>query len=232
MSQAFTRMKMKATSGSINWIRKGVDFFNMGISKAYEPIGRGMANWGNDFPIFVLFLSGVMVSLLPLVVYPYYKKYIESVPRRQLERERVRLCLEKGIDPYPMIRYKEHVHGNASQLSSLSESDAPEDASYEHRAVENMRKKAELYAKVMGVNEGARLDSLSYEDPEKSLDSLLALRERERKRFNGNKLVVWRDPVDLAFPKRDDELYPTNAAGRERSPAEEKAAFIQAGLKA
>lgn len=221
----FTRMQMRATTQSVNLIRTAVDFINLGINKVYAPIGRAVHKLNNDYPLFVVMYSGMFIAAVPIVLYPIYVRYIESSTRKQLERERVKLCLEKGIDPFPMIRYKEHVHGNSNQIYSFSPSDAPDDASYEHRAVENLRKKAELYAKVMGVSEGTKLDSASYEDPNKSLDSLLALRERERRRFNGNKLVVWQDPVDLAFPKRDDELYPTIAAERRPSPAEEKAKF-------
>eukprot|EP00744_Colponema_vietnamica_P014788 GILI01020704.1.p1 GENE.GILI01020704.1~~GILI01020704.1.p1 ORF type:complete len:247 (-),score=32.37 GILI01020704.1:68-754(-) len=227
-------MKMKATSGTVNVMRLMIDFVNTGIYKIYGPLGRAYSAISNDYPVVGVFFSGVAVAFVPMLLYPYWTRWRDNDPRRVLERERVELCLQKGIDPYPMVRYKEHVHGNQSQLSSFGESDAPPEASYEHRAVEAMRKRSELYAKVMGISSSSEVTSsvANHEDPQRSLDALLALRERERAKFNGNKMVVWQDPVDLAFPKRDDELFPTNSVERKESPDQEKARFLKENTKA
>lgn len=219
MSLAFTRFKLQATTHSINYLRTMIDGVNSVIYRVYTPVKQKVDSFVADYPIIVVFSSGCLAMFAPWFVYPIYMRYKQGLERNRLERERVELCLQKGIDPFPTIRWKEHVWGDRNQSMTTDSSQHPLESVWEFRSVENMKKKKEQYEKVMGIK--STLAEIEGRVPT-TVDEVLNRREASHYNFKTTQTMFWIDPVDLAFPRRPDELMPANTASRAKGPGEDK----------
>ena len=218
-SIAFTRFKMQATTHSINHLRTLIDGVNSVIYRVYTPIKHKIDSVVSDYPIIFVFVTGCSAMFAPWMIYPVYIRYKQGLERNRLERERVELCLQKGIDPFPTIRWKEHVWGDRNQSMTSDSSQHPLESVWEFRSIENMKKKKEQYEKVMGIK--STLAEIEGRVPT-TVDEVLQRRESSHYNFKTTQSVFWVDPVDLVFPRREDELMPSNTSERIVAPGDDK----------
>ncbi|RNF08582.1 hypothetical protein TraAM80_02691 [Trypanosoma rangeli] len=101
---------------------------------------------GQESPWVVIIFASSRISVLPLLLYPVLKPYLMNDIRWQKEGEHVRLCLQKGVDPYPYLHHKDYVFGNVVPATQ-SEEEVPVEVAWEHRAVEEFQKAKEKLGK-------------------------------------------------------------------------------------
>ncbi|EPY29961.1 hypothetical protein STCU_04305 [Strigomonas culicis] len=129
----------------------------------------------------------MVASAIPLLAYPYVKEYMSQGKRQRLEEERVRLCLQKGVDPFPLMRHKDLVFGHQT-IGQKTESQYPTAASWEYQSVLNFHREKEKLREEVGG------------DVEDSVQKLLALRAKCDEK--ARKSIV--EPPGLVFRGRDD----------------------------
>lgn len=190
MGLGFHRFQLRATTAAVNHMRYFVDGCTSvmrTVSSPFRKVGRQIALEG---PWVITLLVCTWISIVPLVFYPYVKTFVLKDKRTLLEEERVRLCLQKGIDPYPYLQNKDYVYGNNFPGLAREEEYPPTDA-WEHRAMlDFQRKKEELMREAKG-------------SPEDTVEKLLQLRDALRKETQANR-VSTNEPKDLVFRPRDD----------------------------
>ncbi|KAH9577307.1 hypothetical protein LSM04_002248 [Trypanosoma melophagium] len=191
MSLAFTRFKLRCTTYTVNVLRRFCDNFNIAVASVADPLRRVGHRIGEESPWVVVLFASMGVSLLPLLLYPTLRPLLVADPRRDREEERVRLCLQKGIDPYPYMRHKDYVFGNTAPATQ-SEEEVPLSAAWEHQAMLEFQRAKEKLRQEVGGN------------VEDSVAKMLALREEMRKEFRRNQHAVSKEPKNLIFGKRDD----------------------------
>lgn len=135
MSIAFQRLKMRFTRSAVDHVRVVVDSANHAIGTLTGPFHEFVSRMSNDAPwIFFVLASGFFMAC-PLIAYPWIKRWLLADPRDERERERVRLCLQKGIDPFPTIQHKDYVYGNLAPSMQSSSDTSPVEASWEAQAM-------------------------------------------------------------------------------------------------
>lgn len=179
-------MKMRLTTRSVDIMRAFCDGCNRAMARMSDPVRRLGRRIGEESPwVVVLFVSSG-ITVFPLVFYPLLKPYLMDDPRYMKEEERVRLCLQKGIDPYPYMRHKDYVFGNVAPATQTEE-EVPLSASWEHQAVLNFQRAKEELRKEVGG------------DVNDSVTKLLALREGLHKEFKRQRHAVSEEPSNLVF---------------------------------
>nr|CCC89973.1 unnamed protein product [Trypanosoma congolense IL3000] len=191
MSVAWTRFKMRLTTRTVDVMRTFCDRCNNVIAGFVGPVSRLGKRIGQESPwVVVLFVSSG-ITVFPLIFYPVLKPYLMDDQRYKKEEERVRLCLQKGIDPYPYMRHKDYVFGNVVPATQ-SEEEAPLTASWEHQAMLHFQKAKEELRKEVGG------------DVNDSVVKLMALREELRKEFKRERHAVSEEPANLVFNRKRD----------------------------
>ncbi|EPY41848.1 hypothetical protein AGDE_02075 [Angomonas deanei] len=149
MSFAYQKAKMQLTSKTVRVARRAVDGTNLLIQGVIAPFSRISATIKREAP----WVSGLLVigalSTIPLVIYPYLKPYFKDTRQLQ-EEERVRLCLQKGIDPYPYMRHKDHVQG--ANVPILMVGEGPRGAVPEYTAIDRFIQRKEALLKQTGAD--------------------------------------------------------------------------------
>lgn len=190
MSIAYTRFKMNLTTRFVDHARSFCDGCNIVINAVATPFQRLKNRVMLETPWVIVVFAAVFAGGIPLVGYPYLKPLLMTDRRRETEEERVRLCLQKGIDPYPYMRAKEFVYGNS--VTSLSwEGQTPDDCAPEYQVVDAFEQRREKLAEEVNMN------------IETSVQCLLALRE-EQKELLKKKTGLATEPKSLIFKGRDD----------------------------
>ncbi|CCW60770.1 unnamed protein product [Phytomonas sp. EM1] len=191
MSVAYHRLKMKLTRGAVGYARNFCDGCNHVISFFVSPFSRIGKRISAEAPWVVFILASTFVMVIPLLAYPYLKPIIGRNPRHDEEEERVRLCLQKGIDPYPYMRHKELVYGNKVTAFS-TEKQNPKDSAWEYTSLlEFQRRKEELRQQVGG-------------DIGDTVQKLLDLRKQQQRQFASRHTQINQEPKDVTFPGRSD----------------------------
>ncbi|RNC46944.1 hypothetical protein TcCL_NonESM03205 [Trypanosoma cruzi] len=191
MSIAFTRFKLRCTTYTVDFMRRFCDRCNVVLSALSSPFAQIGQRIGQESPWVVIIFASSIISIFPLLFYPLLKPYLMNDVRWQQEEERVRLCLQKGIDPYPYMRHKEYVFGNTVPASQ-SEEEVPLEVSWEHRAVVEFQKAKEKLRKEVG---GDVTDSVA---------KLMALRAELRREFEKSRRGVSEEPENLIFKGQRD----------------------------
>lgn len=189
MRFSFHRFQLKATTATINHMRYFVDGCTRVYHTALTPfrkVGRQVALEG---PWVITVLVCTWLSIVPLFFYPYIKTFVWKDKRTLLEEERVRLCLQKGIDPYPYLIRKDYVYGN--NFPGLArEEEYPLSDSWEHQAMTDFHREKELLLReTNGVAD------------KHTVEKLLALRNELRKETKKNRNPS-QEPTNLVFKSR------------------------------
>lgn len=184
-------MQMKATRLGADAMRKVVDKVNGGILFTAGPVVEFVKKVSFDAPWLFLIATTGTFMLCPLIAYPWVKRWLLKDPREAREAERVRMCLEKGIDPFPTIQHKDFVFGNMMPAFQRDADEAPRAASWEHSAMIRYREaKAKLIAETGG-------------DVEKDVETLKKLREELRRASNQERTSYAVEPEGLTFRPRE-----------------------------
>lgn len=181
----FQRFQLRATTVAVNRVRAVADGCNRVINTVSRPIRRVARQISLEGPWVIMLLTCTWISVVPLLMYPYVKTFILKDKRTLMEEERVRLCVQKGIDPYPYMQKKEFVYGN--NFSGLArEEEYPLADSWEHRAmVKFYEEKEALLRETNG-------------DVDATVTKLLQLREQLRKDAK-----PIHEPEDLIFRQKE-----------------------------
>ncbi|RNF27241.1 uncharacterized protein Tco025E_00549 [Trypanosoma conorhini] len=191
MSLAFTRFKLRCTTYTVDVVRRFCDGCNAVLSAVGAPLASLGHRIGQESPWVVILFASSGISVFPLLLYPVLKPYLMNDIRWQKEEERVRLCLQKGIDPYPYLRHKDYVFGNVVPATQ-SEEEVPLEVSWEHQAMEEFQRAKEKLRKEVGG------------DVNDSVAKLMALRENLRREFERSRHAVSNEPRNLIFGRRGD----------------------------
>ncbi|KEG14260.1 hypothetical protein DQ04_00551120 [Trypanosoma grayi] len=182
---------MRCTTYTVDVMRRFCDGCNTVIAIAADPLRRLGHRIAQESPWVVVMFVSSGIAVFPLILYPVLKPYLMNDTRWIKEEERVRLCLQKGIDPYPYMRHKDYVFGNVVPATQ-SEEEAPLSASWEHRAMLDFQRAKEELRKEVGGN------------VEDSVAKLMALRAELRREFERNQHTVSSEPKNLIFRGRKD----------------------------
>lgn len=191
MSLGYQRMKMRATTAVVDHVRSFCDGCNVVLTAVGRPFRRVASRINSEAPWVVALGACTFITIIPLTTYPLIKKYVMPDPRAAAEAERVRLCLQKGIDPYPYMRYKDHVYGNAASITA-TEDQHPDRGTWEDQAVsELLRRKEELRREVGG-------------DINDTVEKLMRLKEQHKALYQTQIRNRGVEPTDLVFQGRKD----------------------------
>lgn len=187
----FHRFQMKATRATVDHMRYFID----GCTRVYHTVATPFRKAGHQLslegPWVITLLVCTWISIVPLFFYPFVKNFIWKDKRTLMEEERVRLCLQKGIDPYPYLHHKDFVYGN--NFPGLArEEEYPLSNAWEHRAMIDFHREKERLLKE--TNGQAETDTV---------EKLMELRDVLRKETRKNKTSV-QEPKDLVFKPRSD----------------------------
>ncbi|KAG8347082.1 hypothetical protein TRVL_02100 [Trypanosoma vivax] len=187
-------MKMRFTTRSVDVMRRFCDHCNGVIASFAGPMRRVGRRIGQESPWVVVIFASSLITVFPLILYPRLKPYLADDTRYRKEEERVRLCLQKGIDPYPYMRHKDYVFGNVVPATQ-SEGEAPVSAAWEHQALVNFQRAKEELRKEVGG------------DVNDSVAKMMALRAELRKEFERQRHAVSVEPKNLIF-RRESGVEP------------------------
>ncbi|KAK7195897.1 hypothetical protein NESM_000522400 [Novymonas esmeraldas] len=191
MSFTYQRMKMRATTVVADNMRSFCDGCNLVLDAIAHPFRRVAKRVRSEAPWVNTVVASTLVTILPLITYPVIKKYVLKDERAAAEAERVRLCLQKGIDPYPYMRHKDFVYGNYAPVLS-NEEQIPKRIGWEFAALETYHaRKEELRQEVDG----------NVDDTVQKLMELKKEQHREYKKMRSSACV---EPADLIFHGRED----------------------------
>lgn len=191
MRLSFHRFQLKATTATVNHMRYFIDGCTRVYHTALTPFRKVGQQIRLEGPWVITVLVCTWISVVPLVFYPYIKTFVWKDKRTLLEEERVRLCLQKGIDPYPYLTRKDYVYGN--NFPGLArEEEYPLSDSWEHQAmIDFHREKERLLRETNGAADQC------------TVEKLLALRKELRKQTDKNKMPS-QEPTNLVFKSRPD----------------------------
>jgi hypothetical protein len=191
MSLAYQRMKMRATTAVVNHMRSFCDGCNVVLTTVTSPFRKIVSRINNESPWVVTIGACTFVTIIPLIGYPLIKKYVMPDERAAAEAERVRLCLQKGIDPYPYMRHKDYVYGNNAPVMSRG-GQWPERIGWEYEALSEFQRRKEELRKEVGGN------------VEDTVQKLMELKEEQRKLFDSERRHAGEEPRNLVFRGRED----------------------------
>ncbi|CUI15565.1 transmembrane protein, putative [Bodo saltans] len=191
---SFTKMQLRATRKTVDFMRGSIDKVNSAVSFATGPLFNYVRRITHDAPWIIIMGTAFVFSSCPLVVYPWIKTWLLDDERARREVERVRLCLQKGMDPFPTIQHKDFVYGNVAPAFQTDVSHAPLESSWEHSAMVRYRKEKEALLKGMG-EEGYDVD--------RSVAQLLKLRETLKVAHKEAKESFELEPAGLTFGRRE-----------------------------
>ncbi|KAG5494110.1 hypothetical protein JKF63_01945 [Porcisia hertigi] len=191
MSFAYQRMKMRATTAAVDHMRSFCDGCNLVLRAVTHPFRRLSERVRAEAPWVTTVVASTLVTALPLIFYPYVKKYVLNDERAAAEAERVRLCLQKGIDPYPYMRHKDFVYGNSAPVLANQEQ-IPKRIGWEFNALENYyKRKEELRHEVDG-----NIDD--------TVQKLMELKKEQRGVYDSMRGKPGREPSNLIFHSRSE----------------------------
>lgn len=190
MSLGYQRFKMRATTAVVDHMRSFCDGCNVVFLSITRPFSRIGQRIGAEAPWVVGIAACTFVTIIPLVFYPFIKKYVMPDPRAEAEAERVRLCLQKGIDPYPYMRHKDFVYGNNAPVLTF-EGQRPERVAWEYDALAEFHKRKEELRKEVGGNEND------------TVEKLMQLKAEHHKFYETERRHA-EEPKDLVFYGRKD----------------------------
>lgn len=194
---SFTKAQLKFTRSTVNVMRSSVDKVNQAIFYVTGPFAQWFNKISRDAPWMIAVGATGVFMCCPLLVYPWVKPYLLSDERVSREAERVRLCLQKGIDPFPTIQHKDFVYGNLVPALQTKTEHAPKESSWEHRALLRYREEKEKLLKDMGT--------AGY-DVDRSVVELLKLREDLTAAMKAEKDSYALEPAGLTFGKRENKM--------------------------
>lgn len=187
----YQRLKMRATTVVVDHVRSFCDGCNVVFHTVTGPFRRIGSRIGSEAPWVIGIGACTFVTIIPLVCYPMIKKYVMTDPRAEAEAERVRLCLQKGMDPYPYMRHKDFVYGNNAPVMAFN-GQMPDRVGWEYDALtEFHRRKEELRKEVGG----------SVDD---TVQKLMKLREEQQEFYKSEHRKLGQEPKDLIFRGRED----------------------------
>jgi hypothetical protein len=106
---ALQRMQLRMMTKSVKALQFVVQKSSRVLRAITDPfVYAGVAIYKVS-PILVVLLSSTIGAYLPLVLYFRLKEYFLDHSRQIKEQERIRLSLQKGIDPFPDFNFKELV---------------------------------------------------------------------------------------------------------------------------
>ncbi|KPA82488.1 putative mitochondrial hypothetical protein [Leptomonas pyrrhocoris] len=191
MSLGYQRMKMRATTVVVDHMRSFCDGCNVVLNTVARPFRMVASRIQSEAPWVVAVGASTFITLVPLVSYPLIKKYVMPDERGAAEAERVRLCLQKGIDPYPYMRYKDYVYGNNAPVMATAEQ-MPKRAGWEYDALnEFLRRKEELRKEVNG-------------NVDDTVQRLMELKKQQAAFYKSKRGHFVVEPPDLIFHGRED----------------------------
>lgn len=192
---SLTKAQLRITRKTVDFMRKSVDKVNSGISFVTGPLFVYVRRVTNDAPWLIVLGSTMMFSCCPLIIYPWVKKWLLSDPRQAREIERVRLCLQKGIDPFPTIQHKDFVYGNVVPAFQTDVSHAPKESSWEHQAMIRYREEKAKLLEDMGK---------AGFDVDRGVGELLRLRNELKIAHKDAKESFDLEPAGVTFGRRTD----------------------------
>lgn len=191
MSFTYQRLKMRATTVAVDHMRSFCDGCHLVLSAVIHPFKRFVGRVKAEAPWVNTLVACTLVTAVPLIFYPYVKKYVLNDERAAAEAERVRLCLQKGIDPYPYMHHKEFVYGNSAPVLA-NETQIPQRIGWEFKALENYYKRKEELRHEVGGN----IDD--------TVQKLMALKKEQRSAYDRMRGKPGTEPRDLIFRGRTD----------------------------
>lgn len=190
MGVQFTRFQLRATTSAVKHMRYFVDGCSHVIRTVSSPFVKAGRRLSLEGPWLIALLVCTWISVVPLAFYPYVKTFVLKDRRTLLEEERVRLCLQKGIDPYPYLKKKDFVYGN--NFAGLArEEEYPLVDAWEHRAMLDFQREKEL---LLQETQGSDNDTI---------EKLVKLRDILRQEVRKNRFST-NEPEDLVFGGRAD----------------------------
>ncbi|CAJ1007972.1 hypothetical protein Q4I28_003285 [Leishmania naiffi] len=186
MSFTYQRMKMRATTVAVDHMRSFCDGCNLVLGAVTHPFKRLIGRVKAEAPWVNTAVACTFITILPLIFYPYIKKYVFNDERAAAEAERVRLCLQKGIDPYPYMRHKDFVYGNSAPVLA-NEEQIPKRIGWEFNALENYYKRKEELRQEVGGN----IDD--------TVQKLMELKREHRGMYDRMRGKPGTEPRDLIF---------------------------------
>ena len=137
MSDAFRRQQLRAMTKVIKVLRVGIQGFSKGARIFSDPIVNTGLRWYRGSPFAFMLGVSSLWGYVPIWFYYKYKETILNSDRIAKEQERIRLSLQKGLDPFPDYQYKEIVF-NYHTYDSTAEMRA-EGTQYETQAIWRQR---------------------------------------------------------------------------------------------
>ncbi|KPI87986.1 hypothetical protein ABL78_2922 [Leptomonas seymouri] len=191
MSRGYQRMKMRATTILVGHMRNFCDGCNVVLNTVAHPFKKIASRISAEAPWVVAVGASTVVTLIPLVSYPLIKKYVLPDERGAAEAERVRLCLQKGIDPYPYMRHKDYVYGNNAPVMAFK-GQMPERTGWEYEALNNFHERKEALRKEVGG------------DLDDTVHKLMELKQKHVELYKSKLKNMREEPKDLIFHRRED----------------------------
>lgn len=192
MSLAYHRMKLRATTTAVGYMRRLCDGCNVVIGAVASPFRKIGRRVSQEAPWVNFILGSTFVVIIPLSAYPYLRPILRGNDRYAREEERVRLCLQKGIDPYPYLKHKEFLRGNNIPLYSDDQKLVPFEAVFEHKSIIDFHKKKEEIRRQTGG------------DLDASVEQLMRLREEHKANYRQATRDIGSQPKETIFPPRQD----------------------------
>jgi hypothetical protein len=107
----WTRYKMKFIKTGVDQVKKGIDQMNKVTGAVQRQAAAFFGLLELEAP-WVFALGWSFFSIwVPLIIFPYIRPLFVKDSRQEAEEERVRLCLQKGIDPYPYLTHRDTYFG-------------------------------------------------------------------------------------------------------------------------
>lgn len=124
-TSAFKRTRLGVTWYAVKHTKLLIDGFNRVMLWVMGPMMRAWRRSVGDAPWLIFAVGSSALMFVPSGFHPVLVGFIAKNERKELEEERVRQCLQQGIDPSPYRTGRDHMYGaiTVTQVSSPTQVD-------------------------------------------------------------------------------------------------------------
>jgi hypothetical protein len=161
---SFTKLSMRFTTNCVACARTGLDMANVAIYTVQGPLRRAFEKYGGEAP-WIFAMTGTFGCIVtPMFLYPIFAPIWTPDPRRIKEQERVRECLQQGVDPHPYLKHRDKVFGVGMPVKVVGDDVVPQSASEEWRVMHRFKNEKDTFLIAEKSEEHAAIDKLERAD--------------------------------------------------------------------
>jgi hypothetical protein len=158
----FTRFRMQMTYNFVDVVGGVLHKIGEKARDIRDPWTFWIARTFKDAP-WVFWIGSIPVCFqVSIFLSPYLNEYLPGTrkDRRTIaENRRVLECLQRGIDPYPFLRFRDYIStGGSWEGHKLYQDQVPRECNHEYRAMSRWREaRRDQFMEVQEANEGRRV---------------------------------------------------------------------------